>query len=359
MTSALHPKRDKLIDTMKRSKILYKFPAALAVACIVIAAAGAAYNALSLRHYRDVAGIPGQLYDVNGYSMHLYCTGQGTPAIVLSAGLGDDFTTWAKVQPELSKVTRVCSYDRAGFGWSQSRPGGQDANAIAVQLHQLVSAAGVQRPFVLMGHSISGIYLRSYAAHYPNDLAGLVFVDGATPLQDDRVPRELVAIQDQQRKEMPWQELLMTLGWYRIKGMCTEVDPGFEGYSRWILADSCVPSQIGAVENELDSERTSGAETLHAGPFGSLPILIFSRDSKVLPSNWPPEVAKANALVWTQMQEEAKGLSDRSRRIVAKGSDHYVHVDRADLVNKEVAAFIAHIRNNQFPLEENHTTIEE
>jgi pimeloyl-ACP methyl ester carboxylesterase len=111
---------------------------------------------------------------------------------VLSSGLGDDFTIWAKVQPALSRQTRACSYDRAGFGWSEARPGVEDADAISSQLHELIEAAAVQLPFVLAGHSISGIYLRSHAAHYSHDLPGLVFVDGATPLQDDRTPKALV-----------------------------------------------------------------------------------------------------------------------------------------------------------------------
>jgi pimeloyl-ACP methyl ester carboxylesterase len=336
-----------------------KLFAALVLACLFVAAAGAAYNALSLRHYRKLSGVPGKIYNVDGYAMHLYCTGQGSPAIVLDTGLGDDFTIWATVQPELSKVTRVCAYDRAGFGWSELRPGVQDANALAAQLHQLLAVAGVQRPFILMGHSIAGLHLRSYAAHYPADLAGLVFVDGATPLQDDRVPHELVTIQDQQRKEMPWQRLLMTLGWYRAKGLCTDVPAGFESDSLWIKADSCVPSQMSAVEHELDAERASGEETLHAGPFGSLPILIFSRDPTVLASNWPPAVSRANAVVWNQMQEEAKSLSSQSRRIIAKGSDHYVQIDRADLINKEVSAFVEQVRQHQFPEDQNHTTVEQ
>jgi pimeloyl-ACP methyl ester carboxylesterase len=260
--------------------------------CLLVGSCGIAYNALSIRHYRAIAGVPGKLYDVGGYPMHLYCTGEGSPTIVLSSGLGDDFTSWARVQPALSRQTRVCSYDRAGFGWSESRPGVQDANAIASELHQLVGAASVQKPFVLVGHSISGIYLRSYAAHYPGDLAGLVFVDGATPLQDDRVPKELVKIQDDQRREMPWQKLLMMLGWYRLQGECTSIPPGFEAYSAWIKADSCIPSQMDAIENELDAERASGEETSHAGPFGDLPILILSRDPTVLPSNWPAVLGK-------------------------------------------------------------------
>lgn len=344
---------------MNYSKVSYRILTALAVVCIVILAAGAAYNWLSLKHYREISGVPGKLYDVGGYSMHLYCTGQGSPIIILDSGLGEDFTVWAKVQPELSKVTRVCSYDRAGFGWSQWRPGMRDANTISAELHQLVSVAGVQRPFILMGHSIAGLYLRSYAAHYLNDLAGLVLVDGATPLQDDRVPRELVKIQDRQREEMPWQKLLMSVGWYRLRGKCAKVPAGFVNYGLWIKADSCVPSQVSAIEQELDAERTSGEETLHAGPFGSLPILIFSRDPKVLAPNWPVEVSKENSVVWNQMQEEAKNLSSQSYRIISKGSDHNVQIDRADLVIKEVAAFALRLREHRTPFGNDHATVEE
>ena len=339
-------------------RLLARIGATVVLICLLAGTGGAAYNALSIRHYRKIAGVPGKLYNIGGYSMHLYCTGEGSPTIVLSSGLGDDFTGWAKVQPALSRQMRVCSYDRAGFGWSDSRPGVQDANAISSQLHQLIEAAAVQRPFVLVGHSISGIYLRSYAAHYPGDLAGLVFVDGATPLQDDRIPKELVKIQENQRRQMPWQKLLMTLGWYRLQGVCTSIPPGFEAYGAWIKADSCIPSQMDAEENELDAERVSGEETIHAGPFVGLPVLILSRDPNVLAPNWPSAVSKANSIAWSQMQEEAKGLSGQSRRIIANGSDHYIQNDRPDLVNREIASFVATIRNHQ-SFQDNQSTTEE
>jgi hypothetical protein len=85
---------------------------------------------------------------------------------------------------------------------------------------------------------------------------------------------------------------------------------------------------------------------VHAGPFPSLPILILSRDPAVLPSNWPADVAKANAVVWNKMQEEAKSLSPHSRRIIVRGSDHVIQVDRPELLNKAVIGFITDIRNH-------------
>ena len=310
-----------------------------------VALLGAAYNSSSLRHYRSIAGVPGALFNVGGYTMHLFCTGHGTPAIILDAGLGDDSLIWAKVQPELSQHTTVCAYDRAGYGWSQPRPGRRDANSIADQLHGLLRVARVPPPYILMGHSIAGLYARAYANRYSAEVAGVVLVDGATPLQDDRIPKALVVIQNEQRRGMPWDRFWMRLGWNRIKGECTQIMPGFEHYAAWMRADTCVPSQVTAVEGELDSERVSGEETIHAGPFASLPVLIVSRDPAVLPSNWPTDVARANAIVWDRMQEEAKSLSPHSRRIIARHSDHHIQIDRPDLLNKLVTGFVTDIRN--------------
>lgn len=326
---------------------------------LVLLIAGITYNQLALRELRFQANVPGRIYEVDGHDVHVLCTGEGSPTVVLDTGLGDDLTTWLKVQPVLSKVTRVCSFDRSGFGSSAMTPRPHDADSLARQLHDLVRVAGIARPFILAGHSISGLYLRAYAKHYTDDLAALVFIDGATPLQDERVPKSLVAIQDAQRADMPWQKLLMTIGWYRIKGVCSTVPPGFEAYAAIIKANNCDPTQFDALEAELDAEQTSGEETLSVGPFPRLPVLVLSRDPASMPSNWPPEVARANAVVWNLMQEETRHLSPLSRRVIAKGSDHYIHVDRPDLVNREITALIDALRRGDVPYSPAAATTEE
>lgn len=98
--------------------------------------------------------------------------------------------------------------------------------------------------------------------------------------------------------------------------------------------------------DELDAVPESGKQTVNVEPFGSLPILILSRDPEVIPPNWPPPLAKDIAVVWTQMQEETKSLSTDSRRIVAKGSDHYVQLDRPELVINEVSGLVKRLRGN-------------
>ncbi len=93
--------------------------------------------------------------------MHLYCMGHGAPTLILEAGAGDDVLYWQTVQPELAKVTRVCSYDRAGLGWSEPPLGKQDARSVARRLHELLNAATIQRPVVMAGASAGGYYLRT------------------------------------------------------------------------------------------------------------------------------------------------------------------------------------------------------
>src|ERR1700722_18216114 len=153
------------------------------VALVAVAlTASSGFIAVALYFFRHPP--PGQIYLVNGHRMRIDCTGSGSPTIVLGAGLGKAGLIWGGVQPVLAKTTRVCSYDRAGFGWSDALPPPRDANHIADELHGLLTAARIDGPIVLMGHSISGIYIREYATRYPSEIAGLIFADGSTPLQN-------------------------------------------------------------------------------------------------------------------------------------------------------------------------------
>jgi pimeloyl-ACP methyl ester carboxylesterase len=315
---------------------------------VVFLGGSTAFNALAMHHYWKMNPPPGKLYDVRGSRMYLYCTGDGSPALILDAGLGNDSLIWSKVQPELSKTTRVCSYDRAGYGRSDPRPAPRDANRIADELNTLLTQAGVTGPIVLMGHSIAGIYIRAYATRFPEGLAGLVFVDGSTPLQDERP--EFKAVES--KGPSPALALLamkplFILGIPRTLGTCSHPSPGFEARFRKMLAeDQCRPP-LTAMGLEFESRALSGNETIRSGPFGDLPVLIFSHDPNTsLPIHVPPQLEHEFAMTWNQMQEDLKNLSTRSRRIIAKGSGHYIQLDREDLLNREVPIFIQQIRGS-------------
>jgi pimeloyl-ACP methyl ester carboxylesterase len=325
-------------------RILGRIGLGLIVLVVPLGIAGFTWNELVTRHYRNAYPVPGTFYTVDGHQMHMYCTGTGSPTLVLDSGLGDDWTVWTKVQPELSKTTQVCSYDRSGLGSSDELSGAHDANALADELHALVEQAGIKKPFVLAGHSIAGLYIRAYATKYPNDLAGLIFIDGSSPDQFKRLPKE-VTDQAPNLFVMSW---MTRLGIARATGQCTATEPGLEGASGWIFANICEPSIVDAGIEEYKDIPQSMDETRHTGPFGHLPILIFSQDpngSPTDPSTLSPAATTQMRTAWNQMQEELKLLSSDSHRIIAKGSGHYIEVDRADLINREVPVFIEQIRN--------------
>jgi pimeloyl-ACP methyl ester carboxylesterase len=126
---------------------------------------------------------PGRLVDVGGFSLHLNCTGQGTPTVILDAALGGSSISWAMIQPEVARFARVCSYDRAGFGWSDQGPQPRTAERIAQELATLLERGGITPPYVLVGHSFGGLVIRVFAQHWPRSVAGLVFVDPAHPVE--------------------------------------------------------------------------------------------------------------------------------------------------------------------------------
>jgi pimeloyl-ACP methyl ester carboxylesterase len=324
----------------------------------ILAIGGASWNALVTLYYRHHYPAPGKMYIVTGHRMHLYCTGSGSPTLVLESGLSDDWTVWAKVQPTLSKTTQVCSYDRAGMGWSDQQSSDHDAYAIADHLHALLQTAGIQKPIVLMGHSIAGIYIRAYAARYPDDVAGLIFLDASLPHMDKDFPPP----RSTETPNLTLQKWETTLGVARARGDCSQVVPGLEFERGWIYASNCTTSAIDSANAEIDAFDHSSDETEHTGPFGHRPILVFTSDpdvmDKILSTIYTPENVKKSDHVWDALQEALKHLSSNGRRIIAKGSGHYVEVDRSDLINREVPIFIQQVRSGTVPPDHGSTKIE-
>jgi hypothetical protein len=145
---------------------------------------GAFYE--SVAEARDVRAYPppGQMVDVGGYRLHINCVGTGSPTVVIEAGQGDWSASWSNaVQPEAARITRVCTYDRAGYGWSEPGPLPRTAEHIAHELHTLLHTAGVPGPYVLAGHSLGGLPVRVFAHDYAAEVSGVVLIDSMHPRQ--------------------------------------------------------------------------------------------------------------------------------------------------------------------------------
>lgn len=159
---------------------LLMYPVILA---LLLTGLGGLYEA-AVRVPAEAAGpMPGRLVDVGGYRLHLSCAGTGSPTVVLLNGLGETSSQWARVHPAIAAETRVCAYDRAGQGWSEDSSNPADGTHAATDLKRLLSAAGESGPFVLAGHSIGGVHALTYSHLYPQDVAGVVLLDSASPHQ--------------------------------------------------------------------------------------------------------------------------------------------------------------------------------
>ena len=151
------------------------------LAVLMLASVGGGYE--SVRQSIDTRAypMPGQLVDVGGHRLHLHCTGTGSPTVVLEPGLGGASSDLGWVAPRVARDSTVCVYDRAGRGWSDAADGPQDGAQIAADLHTLLERAEISGPYVLAGHSFGGLYVQTFAANYPDQVAGLVLLDSTAP----------------------------------------------------------------------------------------------------------------------------------------------------------------------------------
>lgn len=303
--------------------LLYAFGGFI-VLVLMLAALGASYESIESSRDQRTSPPAGRLVDVSGHKMHLDCTGQGAPTVVLESGLWDDWVVWHKVQPAISKLTQACSYDRAGLGFSDPRPDQQpDSRNIAYNLHTLLANAGINPPYVLVGHSLGGIHILVYQNLYPADVVGMVLVDSGHPDQENRVPPGMKKIQSRLYLKSKLWGLAVPFGLPRLMGLCGRVI-------------ECSWQKVKAREAEVNAIGigASSDEGRHAGSLGSIPLVVLSRDPEkgAAPGLIPAELSRQFEDQWVQMQEELAHLSTNASRVVATGSTHYVQLDRPDLV---------------------------
>ena len=151
------------------------------LAVLLVASVGGGYQ--TVRESLDAGAypMPGQLVDVGAHRLHLHCTGSGSPTVVLEPGGGASSSDVAWIAPVVARDTTVCVYDRAGRGWSDATDGPQDGTHIAADLHTLLERAHIPGPYVLAGHSFGGLYVQSFAAQFPDQVAGMVLLDSTAP----------------------------------------------------------------------------------------------------------------------------------------------------------------------------------
>lgn len=270
---------------------------------------GCLYQAIASVRDRRTFPPPGKLVAVDGLSLHLQVAGTGAPTVVLETGLGGISSAWGWIQPELAKLCRVVSYDRAGLGWSECDASPRSARLAARRLRALLHAARVPPPFVLVGHSMGGLLVRVFADCYPDEVSGMVLLDACHPDQHLRSP----AIETHMRtgfrvlRSIP---VLTRLGYVRLSGL----------FNAW--ATGLPPRQAAEAEAFLSSFRhlqTTRDESLAweelcaevrtTRGLGDIPLAVMTAGRDVLPGQ--PE-----------LQGELAALSSDSIHLAVRGADH-------------------------------------
>lgn len=287
---------------------------------------------------------PGQMVNVDSQEMHIYCTGEGNPTVILAAGLDDFSIVWSQVQPEIARVTRVCSYDRAGLGWSEASPNPRTSEVMVEELHALLQNAGVEGPYILVGHSFGGALMRLYAHRHPEEVAGMVLVDAAPDDLFVRVPFWRNAIEGKlslYRTLAPLSSfglLAFTPGSIPNRGMPDDVLAQYRA-----VAVSTDYFRTGVAENEAFESNL--AEVRNASvSLRDIPLVVISR------GYWDPmpgfsEFENQQAWqMWQEMQVELLSLSTNSRQIIATESEHNIQLQQPKLVIDATLELVGAIR---------------
>jgi len=278
---------------------------------------------LSAAHTQTTVPPPPEIPAAGSYKLerdgrHLFvtCAGRGGPTVIMEAGYGDSSAVWHGLQQELATSTRVCSYDRAGLGYSdpvQTR----DVHAVLGDLGAVIADTANGVPVILVGHSIGGLLVNMYAYQHPAEVAGLVLVDSSHP---DQVPRL--------RQPLP---------------------------KAWLAARDGFFADAPAFETWSSDAATSQGETpfMQADSLGDLPLLVLTRDVNVIDEDgiewiraniWPAYSRGVDQLygrVWLELQREYVRLSRRSRQVIVAGSTHYVQHDSLELTSDAVLQVVS------------------
>lgn len=289
---------------------------------------------------------PGQLVDVGGFNLHIHCTGEaGGPTVVVDAGNGDFSVTWMGIQREVEKSARICTYDRAGYGWSDVSPHPRTASQMANELHQLLVNADVKPPYILVGHSLGGLNVRVYASLYPDEVAGMILVDAGHEDQLQRLPPEYLQLYKRQESYFSVLGFMSRFGILHLIGSSSKgaelVPPQVAKLPKEVqpvyMTMISHPSYFDTTLAELRALPEITAEVRATGKLGDTPLLILTADSLDeaaaqsigLGEDFP---AAQLQQAFNELQNEFEALSTRSRHIIVKDSTHGINLDQPQAV---------------------------
>jgi pimeloyl-ACP methyl ester carboxylesterase len=302
------------------------------VMILLLAAMIAGHVADARAHARAATTHPmlGKLVDVGGYRIHLYCTGAGKPTVILDSEFAGSTWEWDSVQRELSRSTRVCSFDRPGLGWSEASPLPRTSANIAKELHTALSNGGETAPYVVVGHSISGLDVRMFQSEFPSEVQGMALVDAVHP---------------------EWVAGSVTPGQLRIFGVVNALGPtgllrflGFCGKRPAAQGPPTCGQYVRANYQQVAAGAESAREVESTTGLGNMPLAVIARDSDAaLKTLTKPEEIREEK-DWVRWQHELAKLSSNTTFIVATGAGHEIPQEKPQVIVDAIREMVGKLR---------------
>jgi pimeloyl-ACP methyl ester carboxylesterase len=285
---------------------------------------------------------PGELIDIGGYRLHLNCTGErqkDKPIVIIEAGSGSTSADWVFVQPEISKFTRVCTYDRAGLGWSDPGPEPRSSQQYATELHTLLEKAVEEPPYVLVAHSYGGHTVRIYTEEHPEDVVGMFLVDA-------RHPTIMMPGGEMSAGQLKLWEFFARCGFFRLVGKQAWESrvPSMAKISNYPYPILLTPQyfETGRLESLVTIE--SDNQAAETGPFGDLPLVVISHEIPDLFASLPPGEMEAAEETWQTGQRDLTNLSTNTEFFIAEKSGHNISVENPEIIIEAVHSMIDEFR---------------
>jgi pimeloyl-ACP methyl ester carboxylesterase len=282
----------------------------------------------------DTYAAAGQLLRIgDGRALNLRCSGSGEPVVLLEAGGNADSSSWFRVQPELARLTRVCAYDRAGYGFSDEGPLPRDVDADVADLHALIEAAAIPTPVVLVGHSLGSNIVRSYAQRYPQQLSGIVLVDPPEQGTDEGMPEEwlseVAGMGARRDAFLNVCEAAAAAGDDETTHGCLRAPPPWMGeeVASAVRRNKSTPSYWRTLRSELASNvRLFSTPVPLDESYGSLPLLLLRATDQE--DGEPDAVRRITDAKRQQTHERLLAASTRSMVIDVPNSSHDIQLDQ-------------------------------
>lgn len=310
--------------------------AGLILLILVLVLLGIAYQALGTARDLDRYPPSGKLVDVGGYQLHINCLGQGSPTVVMDYGLGGLSPIWSLVQPEIAKFTRVCTYDRPGYGWSDLSPKPRTSQEMVRELHTLLNKAGIEPPYVLVGHSLGGLNVRLFASQYPEEVVGMVLIDAVPPEVYERLSPEFADSMKATGRMFRFLSLISRIGLLRlgIQILGNSIAPDFvrklPSEVQPIILAKFLPETFATAVAENLLMAKSAEQVKQTKLDKELPLIILSHGINMFSSLLPKRAERAGQ-IWQKLQAEMANLSSQGELIIANKSGHDIHIDQPQL----------------------------